>query len=54
MVNISNLQDNLFSMSVVSMPKFHDFSDDMTSFLFRHTLKITKPICGVNSSRPYT
>ena len=26
MENISNLQDNLFGMSVISMPKFHDLS----------------------------
>ena len=53
MVNISNLQDNEFGMSVVGMPHFMTFT-----LLFHHTrpplkLKITKTICGVHSPRPY-
>ena len=51
MVNISNLKDNLFGMSVVSMPNSMKFPT--VNPIQGKTLKltITKTICGVHTSR---
>ena len=58
MLNISNLQDNKFGMSVVSMPNHMIFQ--WFNIIFVSSYKATpktknhkKTICGVHSSRPY-